>query len=94
MIIWGLPVLGCTLLLSALLLRRWPLVALAVVLGGSVAAIVLQLSPASALLVVFAVAAGLDICYMAATRTRKVRSWECPPGVRLGSAPYTLSRSS
>ena len=72
MIIWGLPVLGCTLLLSALLLRRWPLVALAVVLGGSVAAIVLQLSPASALLVVFAVAAGLDICYMAATRTRKV----------------------
>ena len=37
MFMWGFPALGCTLLVSALLLRRWPLAALAVMLGGSVA---------------------------------------------------------
>ena len=47
MIMWGFPVLGCALLASALLLRRWPLAALAVVLGGSVASIGLQPSPSS-----------------------------------------------
>ena len=42
MIMWGFPVLGCALLASALLLRRWPLAALAVMLGGSVASMALQ----------------------------------------------------
>jgi signal transduction histidine kinase len=70
MIMWGFPVLGCALLVSALLLRRWPLVALAVTLGGSVASLVLQPTPVVA--VVVAVAAGLEICYIAATRSRGV----------------------
>ena len=42
MIMWGFPVLGCALLASALLLRRRPLTALAVMLGGSVASMALQ----------------------------------------------------
>ncbi len=71
MIMWGFPVLGCALLVSALLLRRWPLAALAVLLGGSVASMVLQPRPVVALIVVV-VALGLEICYMAATRTRRV----------------------
>ncbi len=69
MIIWGFPVLGCALLASALLLRRRPLTALAVMLGGSVASMALQLS---ALQVVVVCAMGLEICYIAATRTRRV----------------------
>src|SRR5690242_11269530 len=71
MIMWGLPVLGCALVASALLLRRWPLAALAVTLGGSVASMVLQPRPSYALVVVACVV-GLDICYIAATRTRRV----------------------
>jgi signal transduction histidine kinase len=71
MIMWGDPVLGGALLASALLLRRWPLIALAVTLGGAAAIIALQ-TRATAELVVAAVAAGLEICYMAATRTRRV----------------------
>ena len=71
MIMWGSPVLGCALLVSALLLRRWPLAALAVVLGGSVASMVLQPRP-SYPLVVSACVVGLEICYVAATRTRRV----------------------
>jgi signal transduction histidine kinase len=70
MIMWGFPVLGCALLASALLLRRWPLAALAVTLGGSVASMVLQPRPVVALVV--AVAAGLEVCYIAATRSRRV----------------------
>jgi signal transduction histidine kinase len=69
---WGFPVLGCSLLASALLLRRRPLTALAVLLGGSVASMALQPMPAAAAVVVLACAAGLEICYMAATRTRAV----------------------
>ncbi|WP_246115684.1 sensor histidine kinase [Trebonia kvetii] len=73
---WGLPALGCTLVGSALLLRRLPLAALAVVLGGSAASAAVEPAPARATLVVAAVVvvcgAGLEICYMAATRTRGV----------------------
>ena len=71
MIMWGFPVLGCALLASALLLRRWPLVALVVLLGGSVASVMLQPRSVVAPIVV-PVAAGLEICYLAATRNRKV----------------------
>jgi signal transduction histidine kinase len=71
MIMWGFPVAGCALLASALLLRRWPLVALAVLLGGSVASMVLQPRP-SYPLIVLACVVGLEICYIAATRTRRV----------------------
>jgi signal transduction histidine kinase len=72
MIMWGFPVFVCALLVSALLVRRWPLLALAVTLGGLVATMALQPSPVSAALVVLVVAAGLEICYLAATRTRRV----------------------
>jgi signal transduction histidine kinase len=71
MIIWGFPVAGCALLASGLLLRRWPLAALAVVLCGSVASIALQPSPSYAL-VVLACVVGLEVCYIAATRSRRV----------------------
>ena len=71
MIMWGFPIFGGALLASALLLRRWPLAALAVVLGGSVASIVLQPRP-SYTLAVLACVVGLEICYIAATRSRRV----------------------
>ncbi|HEV3291277.1 MAG TPA: histidine kinase [Streptosporangiaceae bacterium] len=69
MIMWGFPVLGCALLASSLLLRRRPLTALAVMLGGSVASMALQ---PSALQVVVVCVVGLEICYIAVTRTRRV----------------------
>lgn len=72
MIMWGIPVLGCSLLVSAFLLRRRALTALAVLLGGSVASMGLQPGQADAALVALACAAGLEVCYLAATRTRRV----------------------
>ena len=71
---WAFPVLGCALLVSALLLRRRPLTALAVMLGGAVAAIALGPGPGQTppLQIVLAAAAGIEICYIAATRPRKV----------------------
>ncbi len=73
MIMWAFPVLGCALLASALLLRRRPLTALAVLFGGSVAAMALRSPvPASTLQIVAACAAGIELCYIAATRTRRV----------------------
>jgi signal transduction histidine kinase len=73
---WGFPALACTLLVSGLLLRRLPLAALAVVLGGSAASTVVEPGPARATMIVAAVVvacgAGLEICYMAATRARLV----------------------
>jgi len=75
MIVWGDLALAGALLASALLLRRIPLAALAVTLGGSVARIALPPRPLSSGLIglaVLAIAAGLEICYMAATRTRRV----------------------
>jgi signal transduction histidine kinase len=71
MIMWGFPVFVCALLAPALLLRRWPLASLVVTLGGSVASMVLQPRP-SYTLVVLACVVGLEICYIAATRTRRV----------------------
>jgi len=71
MIMWGSLIFGCALLAAVLLLRRWPLAALAVTLGGSVASMVLQPRP-SYMLVVLACIVGLEICYIAATRTRRV----------------------
>jgi len=73
MIIWAFPVLGCALLVSALLLRRRPLTALAVLLGGSAAAVALTSPvPASTVQIAAACAAGIEVCYIAATRTRRV----------------------
>jgi signal transduction histidine kinase len=74
MFMWGGPAFVCALLASALLLRRMPLVALAVTLAGSAAPSLAPKSemPASSLQIVFACAAGLEVCYMAATRSRRV----------------------
>src|SRR5579872_1732128 len=74
MIMWGQPAFICALLASAVLLRRMPLIALGVTMAGLV---VLNLAPktelpASALQIVAASAAGIEVCYMAATRTRRV----------------------
>jgi signal transduction histidine kinase len=73
MTMWAFPVLGCALLASSLLLRRRPLTALAVLLGVSAAAMALKSPvPASTLQIVAACAAGIELCYIAATRTRGV----------------------
>jgi signal transduction histidine kinase len=72
MILWGFPLLGCALVASALLLRRWPLAGLAVLIGGSVASMAAKPGSPIAALVVVASAMGLEICYMAATCTRRV----------------------
>ena len=61
---WGFPALGCVLLASAVLLRRRPLTALAVLLGGAVATIALEPMQATALQIVLVCATGLEICYM------------------------------
>src|ERR1700689_4844506 len=72
MIMWGSVGFGCALLASAVVLRRWPLAALAVLLGGSVASMVLQPSSPTFALIVTICAAGLEICYITATRSRRV----------------------
>jgi hypothetical protein len=84
MIMWGTWALICALLASALLLRRMPLMALALTLAGLAAASMAPktLMSASGLQVVVACAAGLEICYMAATRTRKVSVPGVAPGRR------------
>ena len=78
--LWPLPVLLCVAVVSALGLRRWHLIALAVllvgslgvILGGSVASRVPRSTSMIAVLIVVICAVGLEICYLAATRTRKV----------------------
>jgi hypothetical protein len=69
---WAFSALGCALLASALLLRRWPLTALAVTLCGAVAIQALAPLRTSTILMVLASAAGIEICYIAATRTLRV----------------------
>jgi len=74
MIMWGTPTFIGALLASAVLLRRMPLMALAVTLAGSVVPSLAppEQIPASSFQVVAACVAGLEVCYMAATRTRSV----------------------
>jgi signal transduction histidine kinase len=74
MIMWGTPTFIGALLASVVLLRRIPLMALAVTLAGSVAPSLAppEQIPASSFQVVAACVAGLEVCYMAATRTRRV----------------------
>jgi signal transduction histidine kinase len=82
---WVFPTLSGALLASALLVRRWPLAALAVTIGGALAILALHpvVSPpgmpdlvgwpeAGAVAVVLGCAACLEICYLAVTRTRRV----------------------
>ena len=69
---WAYPVFICALLASAVLLRRRPLTAVAVMLGGSVATTAMPAMAASVLQIVLAGAAGTAICYIAATRPLRV----------------------
>jgi signal transduction histidine kinase len=69
---WVVAAIGCVLLASALLLRRRPLTALIVTLGGWVIIAKVELPPLGALQTVLAAAAGIEICYVAATRTPRV----------------------
>jgi len=70
---WAFPVFICALLASAVLLRRRPLTALAVMVGGAVATMALKpVMPASALEIPIAGAVGIEICYIAATRALRV----------------------
>ena len=72
MFMWGQPAFICALLASAVLLRRMPLLALAVTLAGLVAVSLAPKTqtPASALQVVVVGAACVEVCYLAATRGR------------------------
>jgi signal transduction histidine kinase len=74
MFMWGSPVFIGALVASGVLLRRMPLAALAVTLAGSVVPSLAPAEqiPASSFQVVIACVAGLEVCYMAATRTRGV----------------------
>src|SRR5579863_59739 len=74
MIMWGIPTFIGALVVSAVLLRRLPLAALAVTLAGSVAPSLAPAEqiPASSWQVVVACVAGLEVCYTAATRTPRV----------------------
>jgi signal transduction histidine kinase len=69
---WVLAALGCVLLASALLLRRRPLTAQIVTLGGWVIIAMLEPPPPGVLQTVLAAAAGIEICYVAAMRTPRV----------------------
>jgi signal transduction histidine kinase len=70
---WAFPAFICALLTSAVLLRRRPLTALAVMLGGAVATMALKpVMPASALQIPIAGAVGIEVCYIAATRRLRV----------------------
>jgi signal transduction histidine kinase len=70
---WALAVVACVVVVSAGLLRRWPLLALALVLTIPVVA-----STADAmrlglgLLALFYAAAGIEVCFVAATRPRRI----------------------
>jgi signal transduction histidine kinase len=69
---WAYPAFICALLASAVLLRRRPLTAVAVTVGGSAATTAMPAMPASVLQIVLAGAAGIEICYLAATRPLRV----------------------
>jgi signal transduction histidine kinase len=69
---WVSAALGCVLLASALLLRRRPITALIVALGGWVIIVTVEPPPPNGLQTVLAAAAGIEICYVAATRPPRV----------------------
>jgi signal transduction histidine kinase len=72
---WGFPALIGSLLVSAVLLRRWPLTAVGVAVAGSAAAIAVLRSTtltSAVMVIVLACTVGPEICYLAATRARRV----------------------
>ncbi|HEY3867504.1 MAG TPA: sensor histidine kinase [Actinocrinis sp.] len=72
MIMWGAVAVGCALPGSALLLRRRPLTALTALIGGSAAFVALAPARPNTVLFVLAGAVCIEVCYIAATRARRV----------------------
>ena len=71
-IMWASAMVACVAVLSAGLLRRWPLLALALLLAVPVVAATLDaMRLGLGLLVLFYAAGGIEVCFIAATRPRR-----------------------
>jgi signal transduction histidine kinase len=71
-IMWASAVVACVVVVSAGLLRRWPLLALAVLVAIPAAASTMDaMRLGLGLLVLFYAAAGIEVCFIAATRSRR-----------------------
>jgi signal transduction histidine kinase len=72
-IMWASAVVACVAVVSVGLLRRWPLLALAVLLAIPVVASTLDaMRLGLGLLVLFYAAGGIEVCFIAATRPRRI----------------------
>jgi signal transduction histidine kinase len=72
-IMWASAVVACVVVVSAGLLRRWPLLALALLVAIPVAASAMDaMRLGLGLLVLFYAAAGIEVCFIAATRPRRI----------------------
>jgi hypothetical protein len=70
---WASAVVACVVVVSAGLLRRWPLLALALLVAIPVAASTMDaMRLGLGLLVLFYAAAGIEVCFIAATRSRRI----------------------
>ena len=71
-IMWASAVVACVVVVSAGLLRRWPLLALAVLMAIPATASTMDaMRLGLGLLVLFYAAAGIEVCFIAATRSRR-----------------------
>jgi signal transduction histidine kinase len=71
-VMWASAVVACVVVVSAGLLRRWPLLAVAVLVAIPVAASTMDaMRLGLGLLVLFYAAAGIEVCFIAATRSRR-----------------------
>jgi len=72
-IMWASAMVACVAVVSAGLLRRWPLLALALLLAVPVVAATLDaMRLGLGLLVLFYAAGGIEVCFIAATRPRRI----------------------
>ena len=72
-IMWASAVVACVVVVSAGLLRRWPLLALVLLVAIPVAASTMDaMRLGLVLLVLFYTAAGIEVCFIAATRPRRI----------------------
>jgi signal transduction histidine kinase len=70
---WASAVVACVVVVSAGLLRRWPLLALALLVAiPAVASTMDAMRLGLGLLVLFYAAAGIEVCFIAATRSRRI----------------------
>ena len=72
-IMWASAVVACVVVVSAGLLRRWPLLALVLLVAIPVVASTMDaMRLGLVLLVLFYTAAGIEVCFIAATRPRRI----------------------